>query len=147
MPIGGILQERTLRGLWDRNLHAKEAGLARRQSWNAVTASLSRSIQGYRGRTTFKVVLFVVLPVLMVRGVCVCDISELASFDWRQFQTNDTVESCSVIQLVGDECLRRDVGSGVCVLATQSCLTLCDSMDYSPPGPSVHGILQARILE
>ena len=29
----------------------------------------------------------------------------------------------------------------------QSCLTLCDPMDYSPPGPSVHGILQARILE
>ena len=25
--------------------------------------------------------------------------------------------------------------------------TLCDSMDYSPPGSSVHGILQARILE
>ena len=29
----------------------------------------------------------------------------------------------------------------------QSCLTLCDSMDSSPPGSSVHGILQARILE
>ena len=31
--------------------------------------------------------------------------------------------------------------------ATQSCLTLCDPMDYSPPGSSVHEILQARILE
>ena len=29
----------------------------------------------------------------------------------------------------------------------QSCLTLCDLMDYSPPGSSVHGILQAGILE
>ena len=29
----------------------------------------------------------------------------------------------------------------------QSCLTLGDPMDYSPPGSSVHGILQARILE
>ena len=29
----------------------------------------------------------------------------------------------------------------------QSCLTLCDLMDHSPPGSSVHGILQARILE
>ena len=29
----------------------------------------------------------------------------------------------------------------------QSCLTLCNSMDCSPPGSSVHGILQARILE
>ena len=30
---------------------------------------------------------------------------------------------------------------------TQSWLTLCDPMDYSLPGSSVHGILQARILE
>ena len=29
----------------------------------------------------------------------------------------------------------------------QSCPTLCNPMDYSPPGSSVHGILQARILE
>ena len=28
----------------------------------------------------------------------------------------------------------------------QSCPTLCDPMDHSPPGSSVHGILQARIL-
>ena len=28
----------------------------------------------------------------------------------------------------------------------QSCLTLCDLTDCSPPGSSVHGILQARIL-
>ena len=33
------------------------------------------------------------------------------------------------------------------VLVAQLCLTLCDPMDYSPPGSSVHGILQARILE
>ena len=29
----------------------------------------------------------------------------------------------------------------------QSCPTLCDPLDYSPPGSSVHGILQAKILE
>ena len=29
----------------------------------------------------------------------------------------------------------------------QSCSTLCDPMDLSPPGSSVHGILQARTLE
>ena len=32
------------------------------------------------------------------------------------------------------------------VLVTQSCLTLCDPMDYNSRGSSVHGILQARIL-
>ena len=30
---------------------------------------------------------------------------------------------------------------------TQSCLTLRDPMDCSPPGLSIHGILQARVLE
>ena len=29
----------------------------------------------------------------------------------------------------------------------QSCLTLCDLIDGSPPGSSVPGILQARVLE
>ena len=29
----------------------------------------------------------------------------------------------------------------------QSCPTLCDPMNCNPPGSSVHGILQARILE
>ena len=35
----------------------------------------------------------------------------------------------------------------VCVLVTQLCPTLCDPMDHSPPGSSVHWIFQARILE
>ena len=33
------------------------------------------------------------------------------------------------------------------MLVAQLCLTLCDPMDYNPPGYSVHGILQARIPE
>ena len=33
------------------------------------------------------------------------------------------------------------------MLVAQSCLTLCDPMDCSAPGSSVHGILQGRILE
>ena len=33
------------------------------------------------------------------------------------------------------------------ILVAQSCPTFCDPMDCSPPGSSVHGILQARILE
>ena len=33
------------------------------------------------------------------------------------------------------------------VLVIQLCLTLCNSMDCSPPGSSVHGISQARILD
>ena len=35
----------------------------------------------------------------------------------------------------------------VCTKLLQLCLTLCNPMDCSPPGSSVHGILEARILE
>ena len=36
---------------------------------------------------------------------------------------------------------------GVHVKSLQSCQTLCDPIDYSPASFSIHGILQARILE
>ena len=38
---------------------------------------------------------------------------------------------------------------GICMptKSLQSYPILCDPMDYSPPGSSVHGILQARILD
>ena len=35
----------------------------------------------------------------------------------------------------------------MCANLLQSCLTLCDPMDCSLPGSSVHGILKAKILE
>jgi len=35
----------------------------------------------------------------------------------------------------------------MCAKSLHLCLTLCNSLDCSPPGSSVHGILQARILE
>ena len=38
-------------------------------------------------------------------------------------------------------------GRAVCVLVAQLCPSLCNPMDCSLPGSSVHGILQARILE
>ena len=42
---------------------------------------------------------------------------------------------------------RRVCKMQVKVLATQSCPILCNPMGCSPPGSSVHGILQARIWE
>ena len=35
----------------------------------------------------------------------------------------------------------------VCARSLQSCPTLCNPLDCSPPGLSVHGVSQARILE
>ena len=45
--------------------------------------------------------------------------------------------------------LRNDdhILDNVLCLVIQLCLTLCDPMDCSPPGSSIHEILQARILK
>ena len=47
----------------------------------------------------------------------------------------------------GDYLILRKTPLETNVLVTQSCLTLWDPMNFSLPGFSVHGILQARILE
>ena len=44
-----------------------------------------------------------------------------------------------LVDKVEENCVR--------VKLLQSCLTFCHPMDCSPPGSSVHGFLQARILE
>ena len=44
-------------------------------------------------------------------------------------------------------CQRAHAAAAAAAKSLQSCLTLCDPIDGSPPGPSVHGILQARTLE
>ena len=41
----------------------------------------------------------------------------------------------------------HSVSHVLCAQTLQSCRTFCDAMDLNPPGSSVHGILQARILE
>ena len=43
--------------------------------------------------------------------------------------------------------IRGPISLKVKVLVVQSCPTLCDPIDYSSLGSSVHGILQTRILE
>ena len=43
--------------------------------------------------------------------------------------------------------LVKQKSRSVKVNVAQSCQALCDPMDGSPPGSSVHGILQVRILE
>ena len=54
--------------------------------------------------------------------------------------------SLLVLSTKEDPCFFWCQWKAVCVRA-QSCPTLCNPMDCSPPGSSVHGILQARILE
>ena len=45
------------------------------------------------------------------------------------------------------EFIFKTVVCALCSKLLQSCPTLCNTMDYSPPGSSVHGIFQARIWE
>ena len=52
--------------------------------------------------------------------------------------------SCSMNTLMSSQSVKYQ---SVRVLSAQLCLTICNPMDSSPPGPSVHGILQARILQ
>ena len=43
--------------------------------------------------------------------------------------------------------LLMEIATAVAAKSLQSCLTLGDPIDGSPPGSSVHGIFQARVLE
>ena len=59
------------------------------------------------------------------------------TYDSSQHCTAET--NTTLKQLCFSECM--------CGQSLQSCPTLCNPVDCSPPGFSVHGILQARILE
>ena len=61
----------------------------------------------------------------------------------RLTHVNETVGVMGKLESLGQ--------GGLCVCACakslQPCPMLCDPIDYSLPGSSAHGILQARILE
>ena len=67
----------------------------------------------------------------------------------KQFLDEETNENCSVSFSSGNVIIKISSQlECVCVLKSlRSSMTLCDPMDRSLPGSSVHGILQARILE
>ena len=73
------------------------------------------------------------------------------SMSWEQFQKNTKPYNLSVGSIYKypqKKCyLSLDPNWKKKVKVTQSCPTLCDPLDCSPPGSSAHGILQARTLE
>ena len=72
-------------------------------------------------------------------------LSYLALGFWRGWITSQFVESYTMVCWQKANCVWwMDRTMHVCA---QSCLTLCDPVDCKPPGSSVQGILQARILE
>ena len=78
-----------------------------------------------------------------------------ALVDWSQGSASSFHPACSAFSSCRTQIysyiqfLRRNYQCKACVHAKslQSSPTLCDPMDWSPPGSSVHGILQARMLE
>ena len=81
--------------------------------------------------------------------------SDIAKTKWS---TEATINADKKIQASGNSkntrinnILISDEGKwkskSLAIFCAQSCLTLCDPMDCSPSGSSVHGVLQARILE
>ena len=51
------------------------------------------------------------------------------------------------LHLLTDDSLFTPPSNSAAAKSLQSCPTLCDTIDGSPPGSSVHGIFQARVLE
>ena len=58
---------------------------------------------------------------------------------------SEVTQSCPTLKNAGEDCYF--LLHVIQVKVTQWCPTFCDSMDYRPPGSSVHGTLQARVLE
>ena len=63
---------------------------------------------------------------------------------YYSFKPNINPENCSQVH-IDVFCLKTSLCT--CTTSVQLCPTLCKPMDCSPPGSSVHGVLQARILE
>ena len=72
-------------------------------------------------------------------------------WSWRDIKIWDIEIMLNYIHILSDDKTKSEytyTHTHVCVcMCAQSCLTLCDSRDGSPPGSSVHGIFQARVLE
>ena len=70
--------------------------------------------------------------------------------NWPHTAHNNTRESPRYIFTIIKKIKKKIFKSSAAAAAAkslQSCLTLCDSIDSSPPGSPTHGILQARTLE
>ena len=54
---------------------------------------------------------------------------------------------CNAVKIVNGFWSSAAAAAAAAAKSLQSCPTLCDPIDGSPPGSSVHGIFQARVLE
>ena len=73
----------------------------------------------------------------------------IASLVAQMVKCLPTIRETRVRSLGGEDLLEEEMAihSSTTAKSFQSCLTLCDPIDSSPPGSPVPGILQARTLE
>ena len=125
--------------------------------WNGkwVTKVESRNIFILWGRGTFsRNMIFIVRLSQMRLPICslslfwpsyvsflfnINSISSGIHFPWPLLEPQSPVQWLA--------CRRHSIPMCVCAKSLQSCLTLHSPMDCSPPGSSVHGISQTKILE
>ena len=69
------------------------------------------------------------------------------SFSIFAWKISWTVEPHGVYIVWGCKRVGHDLVTAAAAKSLQSCLTLCDPIDGSPPGSPIPGILQARTLE
>ena len=91
-------------------------------------------------------------PWTCMAGSTACTCNTEPCLPWRPSPDThlmDASHHCSLFQFPYQLQSTHQNLSFFCLLvkATQSCPTLCDPMDYNLPGSSVHGILQARMME
>jgi len=65
---------------------------------------------------------------------------ELTSLPWSFLFTAGGITTGEGMVLHGSAAQSHFPGPGGTRMCAQECLTLCDCMDYSPPGSSVHGV-------
>ena len=90
------------------------------------------------------------LPGFSVHGILQARILEWVAFPFSR-GSSQSRDWAHWVSCIGRQILyhwaTKEAMMGLWSEVAQSCLTLCDPMDSSLPGFSVHGILQARILE
>ena len=107
-----------------------------RETWRAAVHDIAKSLPGLHDRKRATIACLVKVLELVWGANPSCS---LESGTWLRNKLLCYLSQWFGVSLVKDKT--------VLCLFVQSCLALCNPMDCSPPSSSVHGILQARILE
>ena len=119
-------------------------GFSREEYWSGLPLYIfilkwSRALD-YKNNTYFKNNLY----WKIISFSCLIELSRTSSTKLKKAVISGGILASFLMGVI--QVSLYDVWWCVCEVA-QSCPTLCDPVDYSPPDSSVHGILQARILE